>query len=258
MRTLATLTQDELSTFQQFLNARPFTEEEREYWQLCWMAVTQQQVDDINALMPPNHRVEPREKDGTLYINADLLSDSVSSRRLSSIEPIVQDLVWEYINPWEWETDEPPPNWLPYDGTSATIYQPQDLVSHSSLTWVCTVPNCVWEPGVFGWKEVTDGTTVPVWRQPLGAGDAYQVDDEVLYNEKRWACTLADNVWKPGVTGWDEVNPEPPSNEWSAGTSYAVNDEVDYQGSTYRCIQAHTSQVGWEPPNVPALWETIQ
>lgn len=26
----------------------------------------------------------------------------------------------------------------------------------------------------------------------------------------------------------------------------------------YRCIQAHTSQAGWEPENVPALWGKIK
>src|ERR1700722_2038412 len=25
----------------------------------------------------------------------------------------------------------------------------------------------------------------------------------------------------------------------------------------YKCLQAHTSQVGWEPPNVPALWQRV-
>ena len=30
-----------------------------------------------------------------------------------------------------------------------------------------------------------------------------------------------------------------------------------YGGHTYKCLQAHTSQVGWEPPNVPALWQLI-
>ena len=25
----------------------------------------------------------------------------------------------------------------------------------------------------------------------------------------------------------------------------------------YKCLQAHTSQVGWEPPAVPALWVVI-
>lgn len=41
---------------------------------------------------------------------------------------------------------------------------------------------------------------------------------------------------------------------WAPNTSYAVNDTVTYNGSTYTCIQAHTSLVGWEPSNVPALW----
>ena len=42
---------------------------------------------------------------------------------------------------------------------------------------------------------------------------------------------------------------------WAANTAYAVNDTVTYSGSTYTCIQAHTSLVGWEPSNVPALWK---
>jgi chitinase len=25
----------------------------------------------------------------------------------------------------------------------------------------------------------------------------------------------------------------------------------------YRCLQSHTSLVGWEPPNVPALWQLV-
>ncbi|MGV2686022.1 dioxygenase, partial [Clostridium perfringens] len=25
-------------------------------------------------------------------------------------------------------------------------------------------------------------------------------------------------------------------------------------GAAYQCLQAHTSMVGWEPTNVPALW----
>lgn len=41
---------------------------------------------------------------------------------------------------------------------------------------------------------------------------------------------------------------------WQPNTFYAVNALVTYNGTTYQCRQAHTSQVGWEPPNVPALW----
>jgi hypothetical protein len=41
---------------------------------------------------------------------------------------------------------------------------------------------------------------------------------------------------------------------WGPNVAYAVGNLVAYGGSTYRCLQAHTSQVGWEPPNAAALW----
>lgn len=42
---------------------------------------------------------------------------------------------------------------------------------------------------------------------------------------------------------------------WAPNTAYAVGDMVTYGGQTYKCRQAHTSLVGWEPPIVPALWQ---
>jgi len=44
---------------------------------------------------------------------------------------------------------------------------------------------------------------------------------------------------------------------WTAGVTFSVGQEVSYQGNNYTCLQAHTSQVGWEPPNVPALWKLV-
>jgi hypothetical protein len=44
---------------------------------------------------------------------------------------------------------------------------------------------------------------------------------------------------------------------WAPGTSYAVGANVSYQGLGYRCVQAHTSRVGWEPPNAPTLWQRL-
>lgn len=41
---------------------------------------------------------------------------------------------------------------------------------------------------------------------------------------------------------------------WQPNTWYAVDALVSHAGRTWRCRQAHTSLVGWEPPNVPALW----
>ena len=42
---------------------------------------------------------------------------------------------------------------------------------------------------------------------------------------------------------------------WVVPKAYAINDIVSYQSiQAYRCIQAHTSQLDWQPPLVPALW----
>ena len=43
----------------------------------------------------------------------------------------------------------------------------------------------------------------------------------------------------------------------AAGVDYAVGDRRRFSDALYKCAQAHTSQTGWEPPNVPALWVVI-
>lgn len=104
------------------------------------------------------------------------------------------------------------------------------------------------------WTRWYDPNAEPQpWVQPLGAHDAYRLGARVTHNGSTWESTLANNVWQPGVTGWTNLTP-PAAQEWTFPKAYAVNDEVTYQGSTYRCRQAHTSQAGWTPPLVPALW----
>jgi streptogrisin C len=44
---------------------------------------------------------------------------------------------------------------------------------------------------------------------------------------------------------------------WAPQVLYQVDDEVEYQGVVYRAVQGHQSQPGWEPPNVPALWASV-
>ena len=52
-------------------------------------------------------------------------------------------------------------------------------------------------------------------------------------------------------------DPPPAGGTWAAGTAYSIGSTVTYGGASYRCRQAHTALVGWEPPNVPALWSRI-
>ncbi|MET9350037.1 M28 family peptidase [Streptomyces termitum] len=44
---------------------------------------------------------------------------------------------------------------------------------------------------------------------------------------------------------------------WRLGGTYAAGDVVTYDGVRYRCLQGHTAYPGWEPPNVPALWQRL-
>ncbi|MBN3929435.1 S1 family peptidase, partial [Streptomyces verrucosisporus] len=50
---------------------------------------------------------------------------------------------------------------------------------------------------------------------------------------------------------------DPPGGTWQAGTVYSAGDQVTYGGATYRCLQGHQAQPGWEPPNTPALWQRV-
>ncbi|MBB4920775.1 dioxygenase family protein [Streptosporangium saharense] len=48
-----------------------------------------------------------------------------------------------------------------------------------------------------------------------------------------------------------------PGNEWRAGVYYRVGDLATYNGVLYRCLAAHTSYPGWEPPNYSFLWARV-
>ncbi|MEK9521347.1 dioxygenase [Streptomyces venezuelae] len=61
----------------------------------------------------------------------------------------------------------------------------------------------------------------------------------------------------PGPSPTATATTQPPGGSWAAGTAYRAGDRVTYGGPAYVCLQAHTGQAGWEPPNVPALWRAV-
>ena len=62
------------------------------------------------------------------------------------------------------------------------------------------------------------------------------------------AVTLDDETALTGV----ELFPA-----WVVGKAYAINDRAQYNGTLYKCVQAHTSQADWMPSATPALWKTV-
>ena len=56
------------------------------------------------------------------------------------------------------------------------------------------------------WTPVGDpAEEYPEWSQPIGSHDAYSLGDKVSYGGKHWKSTENNNVWQPGVYGWEEV-----------------------------------------------------
>lgn len=45
--------------------------------------------------------------------------------------------------------------------------------------------------------------------------------------------------------------------EWAVGIDYAVGFKVRRNGKLWKVLQAHTSQIGWEPENVASIWTEI-
>lgn len=44
---------------------------------------------------------------------------------------------------------------------------------------------------------------------------------------------------------------------WELSEDYTVGYKVQYGDRLWRCRQAHSAIVGWEPPNVASLWEQV-
>ena len=168
-----------------------------------------------------------------------------------------------------------------------TLYSDTDEVA-----FVGVIPAAVWPslPGMGEWLEMGDiyqydKQTVMVrqshnrtiyapedtlalfivWREDAGAvlewvvGEKVNVGTRRLYKTVVYGCLQAhvtQSDWlPPNVPAlWQMVQETPPVDEWAPWTAYAIGDHVTYLGVEYECRQSHTSQPGWNPPNVLALW----
>lgn len=66
-----------------------------------------------------------------------------------------------------------------------------------------------WTPDVatslFSQVLIPDPDAIPEWVQP-DSTNPYMLGDKVTHNGKTWENTIDNNVWEPGVYGWNEVN----------------------------------------------------
>ena len=75
---------------------------------------------------------------------------------------------------------------------------------------------------------------------------SYTANAEIMRQTMNLATSYLDDEQAESVTILFE--------EWQPDTKYEVGDRRQYDDLLYRCVQAHTSQADWTPPQVPALW----
>lgn len=67
-----------------------------------------------------------------------------------------------------------------------------------------------------------------------------------------WTEVVEEEPEEPGE------EPEPDGyDDWAPGQDYAVGKILNHKGTLYVVIQGHTSQAGWEPQIVPALYGVV-
>lgn len=92
---------------------------------------------------------------------------------------------------------------------STKSYLIGDRIKYENILYKCVQAHTAqadWIPPMTPalWTQVSIDEW-PEWKQPTGAQDAYMTGDKVSHNELHWVSTTDNNVWEPGVYGWEEV-----------------------------------------------------
>lgn len=95
---------------------------------------------------------------------------------------------------------------------TGTTYEIGDRVKYNSTLYRCeqlhtSQPD--WTPDLTPamWTEVAEPGTIPVWKQPTGAQDAYRIGKKVKYPDENgdiWVSVIDYNTYVPGVYGWEK------------------------------------------------------
>lgn len=134
--------------------------------------------------LDPIDNVELRDMFGISYLANLLLTDTQAVKA-----PFLFD---------EWD-----PNGVSYTAEVSKV-------TYNDLLYKCLqshVSQASWNPkdAVSLWVRIDDPAIEwPEWRQPTGAHDAYPIGAKVSHKDKHWVSNVDNNVWEPGVYGWDE------------------------------------------------------
>lgn len=94
---------------------------------------------------------------------------------------------------WAPDTDYTTDERVQYEGILYRVLQ-----SHRSQSdW-----NPINTPSLFAQVLIPDPDVIPEWVQP-DSTNPYMMGDKVHHNGQNWISTIDNNVWEPGVYGWE-------------------------------------------------------
>lgn len=94
---------------------------------------------------------------------------------------------------------------------AAVSYQAGRRVRYEGVLYKCLQPHTAhagWTPvdapSLWAKVLIPDETVIPEWEQPEST-NPYVKGDKVSHNGKTWVSLVEENIWEPGVYGWEEV-----------------------------------------------------
>ena len=159
------------------------------------------------------------------------------------------------------------PQWSPIE-----TYEVGARVRYSNGFYKCIQAHTAqesWYPAASPslWTAIIDASILPIgeyplWQQPEST-NPYMTGDCVTYQDNIWQSIVDNNVWAPGVYGWEIYSAQPQPDDgtpqsWTQPDStnpYMAGDRVEHNGTIW--ISEIDNNV-WEPGIYGWIQETIE
>ena len=159
--------------------------------------------------------------------------------------------------------------------TTATLYQPGDIVKFGGFLYICNTEHTSTSAKINTsyFDVLLEGQkNAGTW---TSTGQVYKTGDVVRYGGRSYICIVShDQSNDTGLLSPGEVSAGGfiPTNTnywsllnkgldykgaWSSSDIYKLDDVVEYSGSSYVCIQAHSATAGLPPNTATAYWSLL-
>ena len=112
-------------------------------------------------------------------------------------------------------------------------------------------------------KKLVNGEYIDFSAEEIAAMERAGLEQEIRERSRPLTSLEVLALLIPGIINTAQVDDNTALRmrsyypEWQSGQDYDVGYKVQFDGKLWRCRQAHSAIVGWEPPNVESLWEQV-